>query len=294
MTIQQIQFFLTVANCGNFTKAAEILFSSQPTISRQILMLEEELGYQLFLRNKKPIRLTASGKILYDGLKKSMQQIDYCKEMARAASQGKIGTLSLGFLSGFFPEYAFFPLIEELKETCPDLRIQCTKGTAQELIQGLQDESLDLAVVFEHQSFAHSGLTIHRLQTTDAYLLMSAHHPLAQKKELDYEDLNNTTFYLPAPEDVFQLENLLEPKYRTDLIHKVEVASAEVAYMKVLLEDGLTITNPYDPILKDNQLFYARLLEPERIRPCICAVTNPFTQNAVKDLFLNLMCNIEF
>jgi len=95
MTLQQLKYFITVAEIKNITYAAQRLYTSQPTISRQIQMLEAELGYSLFNRRSKPLKLTEPGKILYEGMKEAISQINYTLETAKIASEGKSGTLSI-------------------------------------------------------------------------------------------------------------------------------------------------------------------------------------------------------
>ena len=68
MTIAQIKYFVTVAKCLSFTKAAEQLFVSQPALSRHIKNMEEELNIQLFVRTSNGIRLTPAGSSLYVGM----------------------------------------------------------------------------------------------------------------------------------------------------------------------------------------------------------------------------------
>ena len=69
MTLLQLQYFIAVVETGNFTHAARQVYTSQPTISRQVQMLEDDLGHSLFNLNSKPLRLTDPGQILYEGLK---------------------------------------------------------------------------------------------------------------------------------------------------------------------------------------------------------------------------------
>ena len=66
MNHRQIQYFLSVAKYLSFSKAAEAHYTSQPSISRQIALLERELGFQLFIRNKHNVQLTPSGWILFE------------------------------------------------------------------------------------------------------------------------------------------------------------------------------------------------------------------------------------
>lgn len=89
MTLQQLKYFITVAEIKNITYAAQRLYTSQPTISRQIQMLEAELGYSLFNRRSKPLKLTEPGKILYEGMKEAISQINYTLETAKIASGRK-------------------------------------------------------------------------------------------------------------------------------------------------------------------------------------------------------------
>ena len=86
MTLLQLKYFISVAETGNFTHSARQAYTSQPTISRQIQMLEDELGYALFNRNSKPLRLTKPGQILYDGVKEALLQMDYALRMAEMAT----------------------------------------------------------------------------------------------------------------------------------------------------------------------------------------------------------------
>ena len=68
MNFSQIKCFLAAADCLSFTKAAERLYLSQPVLSRQIASMEDELGIELFIREKKSIRLTPAGEVMAEGL----------------------------------------------------------------------------------------------------------------------------------------------------------------------------------------------------------------------------------
>lgn len=76
MTTEQMRTFLAVADCLNFTKAAERLYLSQPTISRQIQALEEECKTPLLVRTRKEVRLTPAGAIMVSHLKNSLEEIE--------------------------------------------------------------------------------------------------------------------------------------------------------------------------------------------------------------------------
>lgn len=164
MTLQQLKYFITVAEIKNITYAAQRLYTSQPTISRQIQMLEAELGYSLFNRRSKPLKLTEPGKILYEGMKEAISQINYTLETAKIASEGKSGTLSIAFQTGYYSEYMLFPVIKELQEAWPALKIHYNKMTTTEQHIGLENESIDIAIGIEFPHWTEAGFEVHKLK----------------------------------------------------------------------------------------------------------------------------------
>ena len=82
MTFNQLKYFVTVAECLSFTEAAKSLFITQPALSRQINAMEEELGTRLFIREKKRLKLTQGGSVLYNRLPKVLS--DYAEAVEDA------------------------------------------------------------------------------------------------------------------------------------------------------------------------------------------------------------------
>ena len=271
MTLLQLQYFITVVETGNFTHAARQAYTSQPTISRQIQMLEEELGYSLFNRNSKPLRLTEPGQILYEGMKEAISRINDTLEKARIVSEGKEGVLSISFQSGYFSEYMFFSTINKLRETSPALQIRSNKLFSWDQIKGLKNESIDVAVGLEFPHWNELGFTVRKLKKVETLIVMSTNHRLAKKETLEYNDLCGETFFLTAPNG-----------------YQVEVSSSENAYFKVLSDNGLTISNPYDPVLLDSPHYHAVKFDSEYADSYVC-VTNPDNTNPAIQLFLDLI-----
>ena len=96
MNFSQIKCFLAASECLNFTKAAERLYLSQPVLSRQIAAMEDELGIELFIREKKTVRLTAAGEVMAEGLRKLAGDYSDLVEKASALHKGFAGTLNIG------------------------------------------------------------------------------------------------------------------------------------------------------------------------------------------------------
>ncbi|WP_304507609.1 LysR family transcriptional regulator [Anaerotignum sp.] len=287
MTLLQLKYFISVAETGNFTHAAKEVYTSQPTISRQIQLLEEELGYALFNRNSKPIRLTEPGQILYEGVKEAITDINYTLDMAEIASEGKSGSLSISFQSGYYSEYMFFPIINELRETWSSLQIRCNKLFSWEQIKALKNESVDIAIGLDFPHWEKSSFTVIPLKKVETLIVMSKHHRLANKKSLEYNDLCGETFFLTAPNG-YQVDKIFKDRFDLTNVHQVEVTSSEIAYFKVLSDNGLTISNPDDPTLLNSPHYHSIKFDSEYSDSYVCVV-NLDNKNPVIKLFLDLI-----
>ena len=287
MTLQQLKYFITVAEIKNITYAAQRLYTSQPTISRQIQMLEAELGYSLFNRRSKPLKLTEPGKILYQGMKEAISQINYTLETAKIASEGKSGTLSIAFQTGYYSEYMLFPVIEELQEAWPALKIQYNKMTTTEQHIGLENESIDIAIGIEFPHWSEAGFDVHNLKKEETLIVMSKEHRLAEKNHLEYNDLCGETFFLTSPNG-YQVDRIFKDVFCLDGVRQEEVPSSEIAYFKVMSDNGLTISNPHDPYLLNNPYYHSIPFESEYSDSYVCVI-NPNNDNPVIQLFLDLI-----
>ncbi len=287
MTLLQLRYFIEVAEIGNFTRAAEHVHTSQPTISRQIQMLEEELGYSLFHRNSKPLKLTKAGQVVYEGAKNAISQINNTLEMAEIASVGKTGLLSVAFQAGYFSEYIGFPLIQELKENWSTLQVQSNKLFSWEQVKGLKNGSIDIAIGLDFPHWKEAGLSVKRLQKVETVLVMSANHRLANKKCLDQNDLCGETFFFTEPNG-YHVEEIFKDELCLDGVEQVEVSASEVAYFKVLSENGLTISNTHDPMLMNNPYYHYLPITTGHEDYYVCAY-DPENTNPVLNLFLDLV-----
>ena len=88
INITRIEYFLMAAKYMNFTKAANLLYISQPSLSKQIAILEEELGQQLFDRSKRNLTLTPAGRVLCSGFEKLMPEIESLVEKVKQIKNG--------------------------------------------------------------------------------------------------------------------------------------------------------------------------------------------------------------
>lgn len=143
MDIRQLKYFVAVANMRNFTRASEQLHIAQPPLSRQIQLLEEELGVQLLLRNSRPLRLTEAGRMFYEQALQIISRLDQLKTATRQIGLNQRQTLSIGFVASTL--YGGLPmLVRKLRQHHPDVDIQLVELTSMQQFAALKSGRIDV------------------------------------------------------------------------------------------------------------------------------------------------------
>ena len=145
MNQRQIESFLAVAETGNFTRAAERLYISQPAVSKQVLSLEEELGFSLLIREyHKDVQLTEAGKLYYDFFHKVTEEYKAVYEQAQQYQQKMRGTLRLGILTGWKIQEKLQKVLEQMKQDYPEIEIRMSFADLEPLRKEAEAGKLDL------------------------------------------------------------------------------------------------------------------------------------------------------
>ena len=195
---QQINFFLTAARHLSFTKAAEIHYTSQPTVSRQIAALEEELGFPLFYREGKQLRLTSGGLVMLAEFSQQQQALSNALRRAEQMSSGFEGTLSIGFLASFDTDCYVYPPSLAFSAQYPGVTVNLDSGSFNHLRQRLSSGEYDVIFTYNFE-LPYFPDTLHQqVYRTGCSLVSSSHHPLAGKERLTAQDLREATLILPS------------------------------------------------------------------------------------------------
>ena len=146
MEIRHLRYFLAVAREENMTRAAGLLHVTQPTLSKALQALEEELGKKLILRRSCSIRLTQEGVLLRDRAEALISMADKIQREFLSLDDVTGGELSFGLAESFQIRYLAREL-RRLKERCPGLRYHITSGDTEQVTEQLDKGLLDFAVV---------------------------------------------------------------------------------------------------------------------------------------------------
>ncbi|TWI29276.1 LysR family transcriptional regulator [Paracoccus sulfuroxidans] len=143
MDLRQLRYFVAVARERNFTRAAEILHIAQPPLSRQIQLLEEELGVALILRKSRPIKLTDAGRLFYEQALQVLGRVDQLKDATRRVGMNRNRLLSIGFVASTL--YGGLPvLVRRLRQSVPELDIQLLELVSIQQIPALKEGRIDI------------------------------------------------------------------------------------------------------------------------------------------------------
>ena len=190
MELRTLRYFVTVAQQGTMTGAAEKLYVSQPALSRQIADLETELGCALFTRKGKRISLTEDGELFYHKAYQIVEMADAAKRSFSDAIHHLEGDIFVGI--GESPNVSrIFRVAAEISRSHPKIIFHFTTGTTSDLRHGLVSGRLDYMVAYGQGSVSQ-GLVSRRLPTTNQVVLyVRKDHPLAAKTLVTPQDLTS-------------------------------------------------------------------------------------------------------
>lgn len=146
MEMHQIRYFLAMARFLSFTRAADACHVTQPSLTRAIQKLEEELGGPLFRRERSRTHLTDLGRLMLPHLERTLEAAQAAKELAKSAGKAQIAPLSLGIASTIESD-TLDEILAELAVGLPGFTLDVVGGTSDTLVEMALSGSLDLLIV---------------------------------------------------------------------------------------------------------------------------------------------------
>jgi DNA-binding transcriptional LysR family regulator len=195
LEIKQLRTFLAVAACGSVTRAAEKLHIVQPALSRQIQMLEDDLGTPLFQRMGHGMQLTEAGHLLVVRAKKALQELELAKQEISASPESISGTVVVGLLPSVSDLLAG-KLIQSLKIQYPKLSIRILVGYVGYLQEWLAKDEVDIALLYAHQ--ASPSIEITPLLNEKLYVVGPSSANLRLDQPISLKDLKKHSFIMPT------------------------------------------------------------------------------------------------
>ena len=208
MELRQLRYFLKAKELLNFTEASKHLFITQSTLSQQIKQLEEEIGQPLFDRIGKRIALTEAGELFSVYAERSIRAAEDGKLMLEDLEGLKTGVLRIGLTWGL--KSLVLSSLTLFTQTYPEVKIEVTFGTTNELMQYLERQYIDFALTFfdgaHEENFVYKTVLI-----SDMAFMVARDSELALLKEIRLKEIEE--YRLALPVQGFSTRNFLDREF---------------------------------------------------------------------------------
>lgn len=188
MELRHLRYFVAVAEELNFTRAAARLNTAQPSLSRQIIQLEDEIGTALLARTKRSVLLTAAGRIFLREARSVLDRADQAIRLAGRAGAGEAGELSIGLMP--VAEVLILPkLLPALTTALPNVRVLLHSLSLREQLAALRDVSVDVAFLWG--PVREADLITEEVLKQDLVVVLPANHKLASSSRVSLRSLES-------------------------------------------------------------------------------------------------------
>lgn len=189
--LRHLRYFLAVADELHFGRAAQHLHIAQPPLSQQIRRLEQEIGYPLFLRSSRSVKLTPAGRALVDRARRTLQKVDDDLEAVRSVARGEVGVLKVGFV-GSAMLTRLPAILDRYRRLYSRVQLHLNEFHTSQLIDALRDGSADVAL-------ARDAGTAEDLHVEHAFVepfvaVLPKRHPLAGRRTIPIARLRDEPF----------------------------------------------------------------------------------------------------
>jgi DNA-binding transcriptional LysR family regulator len=193
MELRHLRYFVGVAEEQHFGRAAERLHIAQPALSRQIQDLEREMGFLLFDRLPRGVRLSAAGTLFLSDARRILQDVDQAKRRAERIALGQAGTLRIGIATAVSWHGLVVNAFREFRRRHPDVELVVHPLVSVHQVEAVVSDRLDAgfaaAVTPWHKELEHRQFAMDRM-----VLAVPKGHPLTKRERIRLRDLRDTSF----------------------------------------------------------------------------------------------------
>lgn len=290
MEFHQLRYMVAVADEGTFSKAARRCHVSQPSLSHQIIKLEDELGEKLFLRTKKNAVLTPVGQAFLDRARSILGQIRQAKQEIEEFTQLERGTIAVGVLPTIAP-YFFAHALSEFHRTHPQIEVRVTEDTTNNLLRGMEAGRLDMAILAEPLPANH--FFREELLQEELWVAIPKAFPISPSPYIRRSELETSKFIV-LREDHCLSKQCLEACHRARFQPQVVLETSQIETILALVDAGVGISLVPEMALRriDQWQIQLRKLRPTARRTIVVARRTGQEHSAAGFQFCQALKNI--
>ena len=237
--LRHLRTIMAIHSAGSVAQAAEQLHVTQSALSHQLRAIREQLGVDLFVKNTKPMRLSAEGVRFLRAAERILPEIDQLKAEFDNLQKGQAGRLHIAIECHACFEW-LFPVLNLFRAAFPDVDIDIRPGLAFRALAALVDEEVDVVISSDPDAIA--GVTFHELFPYAPTFLAAAGNPLAKKPFIEAADFADQTLITYPVErtrlDIFS-QLLIPARVEPKLVRQVELTA--VMLLLVGANKGVTV-----------------------------------------------------
>jgi len=236
MELRHLRYFMAVGEEQHYNRAAQRLRVAQPALSRQIQDLEEEIGFKLFDRLPRGVKISAAGKCLLEDARRILQQINDATARAKRVASGQSGTLRVGFVESISWHGVVPDSFRIFRERQADAELELKPMSSREQIEAVRTGQLDAGFLFTISSINRE---LAQLPVASLSLMLATPkgHPLTKLKKLRLRDLSDAAFiWFPRRESPAYYDRLMHECFRGGLKspHIVQEAVNEATILSLV------------------------------------------------------------
>ena len=250
MNINQLKYFISVAENLSFSAAAQENYITQTAMTQQIRALEEDLGLKLINRTTRPITLTAAGESFLSDARLIVTRLNDAKERANEASSGISGTLRIGYIKGY-ERSGLSDALRQFHRSLPGVLLMCYRDTSDRLAASLQNGEYDIIFTWDSTNL-RNDTSYQSIEIEKARLMAAlyASHPLCQREFLDRSDFKGESIIYMSPSELSDnygdsqfLDLYRQAGYRPKILCRS--TDIESILIMVAAEEGISIMPDY-------------------------------------------------
>lgn len=195
MNLEHIKRFIAVGQCLNFSKAADMLFISQPTLSHSIVSLEKELGTPLLVRNTRIVKLTRAGELFLPAAVDIMTRYQAAVDEISHQLNLKSAVLNVGY-SGPALDNMLSSWVKTFCQAHPDVKVHIIRYATPEMVEVFENRSIHLGLLYKMTAAKIAGLKWQEVGREKFKILLNAGHPLANEPKITLDQIREEPFLI--------------------------------------------------------------------------------------------------
>ncbi|HYK38214.1 LysR family transcriptional regulator [Alloacidobacterium sp.] len=283
MEFHQLRYVCAIAETGSFSRAAEHCHVAQPSLSQQVLKLEQDLGAKLFDRLGRSVRLTEAGRAFLPHARSILHQMeaartgvaDKCMDVRGSVTVGVIPTIAPYLMPGYTAAFA---------KKFPEAKLRILEETTPILVERLRNLSIDLAVLA--LPLRHKEFEMFPLRTEPLFAVLPKDHPRAAAKSLALKDLRGESFVMLRDGHCFRGLSIAACA-RARVTPRIAFESDQFSSLLGMVAAGVGVTLvPEMAIDRGASCRYIRISDTRATRTIVAAVLRGRSFNPVQQAFL--------